>query len=97
MDFPEFEEDRLLVLRRAQESGIGVMQTICTRLSKFPQVMSLTSGRDNLYCSVGIHPHNVDDEPDFVPQEILQKIDQNKKIIGIGETGLDYFYVVKTN
>jgi len=92
LDFSEFEEDLPLVLQRAQESGVGVLQTICTRISRFPEVLALTSGRDNIYCSIGIHPHNVDDEPEFKPVQILSEIDLNKKIIGIGETGLDYFY-----
>ena len=49
LDFVEFKEDMPAVLLRAQESGIAVMQTICTRLSRFPEVLALTSGRDNIY------------------------------------------------
>jgi TatD DNase family protein len=92
LDFSDFKEDMPLVLQRAKESGVGVMQTICTRLSRFPEVLALTSQEDNIYCSVGIHPHNVEEEPEFRPFEILEEIDLNQKIIGIGETGLDYFY-----
>ena len=92
LDFSDFKEDMPLVLQRAKESGVGVMQTICTRLSRFPEVLALTSQEDNIYCSVGIHPHNVEEEPEFRPFKILEEIDLNQKIIGIGETGLDYFY-----
>ena len=92
LDFSDFKEDMPLVLQRARESGVGVMQTICTRLSRFPEVLALTSQEDNIYCSVGIHPHNVEEEPEFRPFKILEEIDLNQKIIGIGETGLDYFY-----
>ncbi len=92
LDFSEFKEDMPLVLHRAKESGVGVMQTICTRLSRFSDVLALTIEEDNIYCSIGIHPHNVEEEPDFLPSDILKKIELNEKIIGIGETGLDYFY-----
>ena len=92
LDFSDFKEDMPLVLQRARESGVGVMQTICTRLSRFPEVLALTSQEDNIYCSVGIHPHNVEEEPEFQPFKILEEIGLNQKIIGIGETGLDYFY-----
>ena len=92
LDFSDFKEDMPLVLQRAKESGVGVMQTICTRLSRFPEVLALTSQEDNIYCSVGIHPHNVEEEPEFQPFKILEEIGLNQKIIGIGETGLDYFY-----
>jgi len=92
LDFSDFKEDISLVMQRAEQSGIGIMQTICTRLSKFPDVLALTLRRDNLYCSIGIHPHNVEDEPEFRTEEVIKKIDANGKIIGVGETGLDYFY-----
>ena len=92
LDFSDFKEDMPLVLQRAKESGVGVMQTICTRLSRFPEVLALTLQEDNIYCSVGIHPHNVEQEPEFQPFKILEEVSSNQKIIGIGETGLDYFY-----
>ncbi len=63
LDFPELADDIDGVLARAAEAGVGVMQTICTRLTEFDTVLALAEAHDNLYCSVGIHPHNVDDEP----------------------------------
>ena len=71
LDFSDFKEDMPLVLQRAKESGVGVMQTICTRLSRFPEVLALTSQEDNIYCSVGIHPHNVEEEPEFRPLRVM--------------------------
>ena len=83
LDFSDFKEDMPLVLQRARESGVGVMQTICTRLSRFPEVLALTSQEDNIYCSVGIHPHNVEEEPEFRPFKILEEIDLNQKILSL--------------
>jgi TatD DNase family protein len=91
LDFPDFAEDFDGVMSRAAEAGVGVIQTICTRLSKFGDVLALARAHDNLYCSVGIHPHNVDDEPPATV-EILIDHARADEVIGIGETGLDYFY-----
>ena len=92
LDFSDFKEDMSLVMQRAEQSGIGIMQTICTKMSQFPDVLALASRKHNLYCSIGIHPHNVEDEPEFRTEEVVKKIDANEKVIGVGETGLDYFY-----
>ena len=91
LDFPGLVEDLDRVLARAARAGVGVMQTICTRLTKFPDVLALARAHDNLYCSVGVHPHNVESEPMATP-EILMDHARADEVIGIGETGLDYFY-----
>lgn len=91
LDFPELMEDLDGVLACAAEAGVGVMQTISTRLSTFPTVLALAQAHDNIYCSVGVHPHNVDSEP-LATVDILIKHAQADEVIGIGETGLDYFY-----
>ncbi len=91
LDFPEFAEDLDGVLARAADAGVGVMQTICTRLGKFPGVLALARAHDNLYCSVGVHPHNVSSEP-AATAEILIDHARADEVIGIGESGLDYFY-----
>ena len=79
------------VMARAAEAGVGMAQTICTRLTEFDQILALARRRDDLYCSVGIHPHNVDSEP-AATVETLVDLARDPKVIGIGETGLDYFY-----
>lgn len=91
LDFPDFAEDIEGVMARAAEAGVGVMQTICTRLSKFEAVLALAQAHENLYCSVGIHPHNVDDEPAATVETLVNHA-RADVVIGIGETGLDYFY-----
>ena len=91
LDFPELFEDLDGVLARAAEAGVSVIQTICTRLTTFPTVLALARAHENLYCSVGVHPHNEESEPAASP-EILMGHAAADEVIGIGETGLDYFY-----
>lgn len=91
LDFPEFEKDISDVLKRADENGVKFMQTICTRISEFPKILAVSEKHKNIWCSVGIHPHNVETEPEVSAAQIIE-ITKNPKVIGIGETGLDYFY-----
>jgi len=90
LNFPDFAADLDAVVARAGENGVGVMQTIGTKISEFPGVLAVASKFPNIYCSVGIHPHEVEKEK--VTLEELIKLTENPKVIGIGETGLDYFY-----
>ena len=92
LNFEDFNEDRDAVLARAAESGVGALQTICTRLSQFNQVLAIAEAHPNIWCSVGIHPHHVAEEDDFTTADLLLIAESHEKVIGIGETGLDYFY-----
>lgn len=91
LDFPDFQEDFDEVLARAEAAGVTTMMTICTYVTKFDQVHDIAKAHDNIYCTVGIHPHNADSEPE-VSVEDLTKLASSPKVIGFGETGLDYFY-----
>ena len=84
LDFPGLVEDLDGVIARAAAAGVGVMQTICTRLTKFPDVLALARAHDNLYCSVGVHPHNVESEPTATPEILIDHARANE-VIGIGE------------
>ena len=91
LDFAEFEPDLEQVLARAHEAGVGVVQTICTRLSGFDRVLALAERFDNVYCSVGVHPHEAANEPGADSATLIAH-SRHPKVIGIGETGLDYYY-----
>ena len=91
LDFPDFADELDDVVARAHETGVGVMQTICTRLTKFDQVRAIAERFDNMWCSVGVHPHNVESEGIADPEAIIA-LAAHPKVIGIGETGLDFFY-----
>jgi TatD DNase family protein len=91
LNFPDFKEDLDAVVARAREGGVGVMQTICTRMAEFPEIHALAQRYDDIYCSVGVHPNNVAEAP-LVTVEELVAAAQHPKVIGLGETGLDYHY-----
>lgn len=79
------------VVDRARRAGIGRMLTICTKISEFDLVTDIAGTYDDVWCSVGIHPHNVATE-DAVTTEALIALARAPRVAGIGETGLDYFY-----
>jgi TatD DNase family protein len=91
LDFPDFENELDDIVGRAAEAGIGYMLTICTRLDKFDPIRSLAESYDNMSCSVGVHPHNVADGDEVTLDDLLALAD-HPKVIGIGETGLDFYY-----
>ncbi len=91
LDFPDFAEDFNGVLARARGKGVVVMQTISTRLSTHEQVLAVAARDPDIWCSVGLHPHNVSEEMDFSCERIV-KLADHSDVIGIGETGLDYHY-----
>jgi TatD DNase family protein len=91
LDFPDFAPDRADLLARARNAGVGVMVTICTRLSKFAEVRALAESDPALWCSVGVHPHEAEKEGVGDPAPLLA-LAAHPKVVGIGETGLDYYY-----
>jgi len=91
LDFPDFAPDRADLLARARNAGVGVMVTICTRLSKFGEVRAIAESDPALWCSVGVHPHEAEKEGVGDPAPLLAAA-AHPKVVGIGETGLDYFY-----
>jgi TatD DNase family protein len=91
LDFPDFADELDAVVARAHEAGVAVMQTICTRITKFDQIKGLAERYENIWCSVGVHPHNVESEG-VVETRTIVDLAAHPKVIGIGETGLDFFY-----
>ncbi len=91
LDFPDFADELDDVVARAHDAGVAVMQTICTRVTKFEDIKDLAERYENIWCSVGVHPHNVESEG-VVDTGRLVALAEHPKVIGIGETGLDFFY-----
>ncbi len=91
LDFPDFAADLDAVIDRAGAAGVGLMVTICARLSRFDQVLAVAERDPRLYCSVGIHPHEAAAEPPVDPARLIE-LSRHPKVVGIGETGLDYYY-----
>jgi TatD DNase family protein len=80
------------VVDRAREVGVGHMLTIGTKLREFEGVRAIADQYDNIHCSVGVHPHEAESEGDDVTAAKLIALAAHPKVVGIGETGLDYFY-----
>ena len=91
LDFADFAGEREDVLARARRAGIGTFLTICTKISEFSQVEALAEAEDDVWCSVGIHPHEAASEP-ATDVATLSSLTQHRKVVGIGECGLDFYY-----
>lgn len=89
LDFEDFRDRMPQVLRAMSEAQVTHALCISVTLEDFPRVRALAETHDNLYASVGVHP----DYPDapLVTTEKLVELAQHDKVIGIGETGLDYY------
>lgn len=91
LDFPDFADELDQVVDRARQGGIGLMLTINTHVSRFPQVLAVAERFDDVYCTVGIHPHEAGAEP-ATDADTLIRLAEHPKVVGFGETGLDYYY-----
>ena len=91
LDFPDFADELDDVVRRAGEAGVGRMVTICTRVTDFERVLALAEAYESVTCSVGNHPHEVGNEPE-VTADHLVRLARHPKVVGFGESGLDYHY-----
>ena len=68
------------------------MVTISTRIRRLPELLAIADAHSTVFCSVGTHPHNADEEPDIETTEIVRLARSHPKIVAVGEAGLDYFY-----
>jgi TatD DNase family protein len=91
LDFPDFAEERVAIVARAKAAGVGRMVTISTRVKRFQQIIEIAESFEEVYCSVGTHPHNAAEELD-VTKDDLVRLSAHPKVVAIGEAGLDYFY-----
>lgn len=91
LDFPDFADELDDVVQRARDVGIGRIVTICTRVRKFQQVLAVAERFDDVFCSVGTHPHNADEELDITVDDLI-RLAAHDKVVAIGEAGLDYHY-----
>ena len=91
LDFPDFGEELDDVVARAHAAGIAQMLTICTRLRTLDANLALVARYPRVHLAVGVHPHEADGEGD-VSVDRLAAVADHPKVVGIGETGLDYHY-----
>lgn len=91
LDFPDFAGDLGGVIARAKAAGVIKLVSISTRIRRFDELLQLMQAHDDVFCSVGTHPHYAHEELDVTVDEIVS-LAQHPKVVAIGEAGLDYFY-----
>lgn len=91
LDFPDFADDLDGIVARAEAAGVGRIVTISTRVRQLDRLLTIAERYPNVYCSVGTHPHQADEE-DGIPAEELIALTKHPKVVALGEAGLDYFY-----
>ena len=83
-----FDIDNIINL--AQNNSVNIINNICTKISEFEEILQLTNRFDGVYCSIGQHPEEIEDG--IADIDKLLYYTNNKKVVAIGETGLDYHY-----
>jgi TatD DNase family protein len=91
LDFPDFADELPDVIARAHAAGVARMVTICTRLRSEPAVRAIAEAHPSVYYAAGTHPMSAAEEPMATVAQLVA-IAQHPKMVGLGETGLDYHY-----
>lgn len=91
LDFPDFASELDAVVGRARAVGVGRMVTISTRVKQQDTLRGIAERFDDVFCSVGTHPHHADEELDVTTDDLVRLTD-HPKVVAIGEAGLDYHY-----
>ncbi len=86
-----FEDDLSDVISRARAAGVTRMLAICERLDSFPRVKAIADAHDDIWCSVGTHPHHAKDFTETTSDDLIARAGDSK-VVAIGETGLDFHY-----
>ena len=95
LDFKDFDGDRDKIICNAKMNNVDYLLTISVNLEDFQKVHEVTKNYENIWCTTGIHPNNVNSKTHTISfEDIKNKISanlKNKKVVGLGETGLDFF------
>ncbi|MCG8355178.1 MAG: TatD family hydrolase [Kiloniellales bacterium] len=91
LDYLAKDGDLEAIVERARAAGVARMLTISTKLSEFDGVRAIAERYDDVFCSVGVHPHEAAEEGQASPDRLVA-LAAHPKVVGIGETGLDYYY-----
>ena len=95
LDFPDFAGETGAVVARAAAAGVTRMVTICTRLRQAAAVRAIAEAHPGVFWAAGSHPLHVHEEP-MATVDALVALAAHRKLVGIGETGLDYHYSADT-
>ena len=91
LEYEGLVENQDAVLTRARDAGVQGFLNISTKQAEWDQVVATAAREPDVWASVGIHPHNADEHADLA-RDTLFKATQHPRVVGIGETGLDYYY-----
>jgi TatD DNase family protein len=91
LNYKGLVEDQQGVLARARAAGVGTMLNISTRESEWDEVIALAETEADVWASVGIHPHEADAHPDVQTATLVERA-AHPRVVGIGESGLDFYY-----
>lgn len=91
LDFNDFEDDMDDVIARARDCGVSLMLNAGNNLDELKNQLALSEKYPFVYAAVGVHPHNAQEYPDLKAEQLIAET-AHPKVIGIGETGLDYYY-----
>jgi TatD DNase family protein len=91
LDYVPAGPERAETIARARRAGVGAMLTISTKITEFEGVRAIAEAEPDVWCSVGIHPHEAAAEPE-TSADTLASLARHPRVIGIGETGLDFYY-----
>ncbi|WOE74027.1 TatD family hydrolase [Alterisphingorhabdus coralli] len=91
LNYEGMTEDQPELLARARGAGVTAMLNISTRESEWGDVIATAEREDDVWASVGIHPHEADDHEDLALERLIAA-SEHPRVVGIGETGLDYYY-----
>lgn len=91
LNYPGLVEDQAGVLARARAAGVGGMLGIATKRHEWADVVAIAEAQPDVWATIGIHPHEADAHPDIDTAALVEAA-RHPKVVGIGETGLDYYY-----
>ncbi len=91
LNYKGIVEDQAAVLARARGAGVTAMLNISTRESEWDEVIGLAEAQSDVWASVGIHPHEADAHIEIDAAKLIKRA-ANPRVVGIGESGLDYYY-----
>lgn len=91
LNYKGLVEEQQAVLERARAAGVSTMLNISTRQSEWDEVIGLAERESDVWASVGIHPHEADAHPDVQTATLVERA-AHPRVVGIGESGLDYYY-----
>jgi len=92
LDYPNLFNNLDDVIKRAKSNNVNILLTICTNIESFNKIKIIIEKYDNVYGTFGIHPHEAKNHTDIDSKFISKSVSSTKKIVGVGETGLDFFY-----